>query len=217
MADSENIKETQFNSSKPPSASLESYAKKKVISETPMESQDKLENDFSRGVYSKNIEKQPVSLYKHTVSDICVLVDPLTKKMVPKQSSVAIEYMLKNHPKDSIQSLIDQKILLELIGNPRTQFGSTEPNLSSDDEMSPKHFPKSQIDLESVCQNKKEVETNKEDNVKRTRFENKLKDPLKSEYIPYWVMVLGAVKALKESKGSSLAAIKKYIEVWYKV
>ena len=186
-----------------------------------MESEDNLENDFSRGVDSKNksIEKQPtVSLYKHTVSDICVLVNPFTKKMVPKQSSVAIEYMQKNHPKDSIQSLIDQKILLELGGNPRFAAAS----LSCNDKTSPKHVAKSQIDSESVCENRKEMEkiqTNKEDNVKKTRFDNQkqLKDPLKSEHIPYWVMVLGAVKALKEPKGSSLAAIKKYIEVWYKV
>ena len=63
------------------------------------------------------------------------------------------------------------------------------------------------------------IQTNIECNDKKTIFDNQkqLKDPLKSEYIPHWVMVLGAVKALKESKGSSLAAIKKYIEVWYKV
>ena len=189
-----------------------------------MESEDKLENNFSRGVDSKNksIAKQPVSLYKHTVSDICVLVDPLTKKMVPKQSSVAIEYMQKNHPQDSIQSLIDQKILLELVGNPRIQFGNAASSLSCNDKTPRKYVAKSQIDLESVCENKKEMEkiqTIKEDKVKKTRFDNQkqLKDPLKVEHIPYWVMVLGAVKALKESKGSSLAAIKKYIEVWYKV
>jgi bacterioferritin (cytochrome b1) len=206
--------------SKPPSANLESSAKEKDIGEKPMETEDKLENDFSHGVDSKNksIEKQPVSLYRHTVSDICVLVDPFTKKMVPKQSSIAIEYMLKNHHQDSIQSLIDQKILLELGGNPRIQA----LNLSSNDKTSPKHVAKSQIELESVCENKKEMEkiqTNKKDNVKKTILDNqtKLKDPLKSEHIPYWVMVLAAVKALKESKGSSLVAIKKYIEVWYKV
>ena len=73
----------------------------------PMESEDKLGNYFSRGVDSKNesIENQPtVSLYRHTVSDICVLVDPLTKQMVPKQSSVATDYMLKNHPKGHLIS-----------------------------------------------------------------------------------------------------------------
>ena len=70
-----------------------------------------------------------------------------------------------------------------------------------------------------TCKKMEKIQTNKEDNVKKTRFDNQkqLKDPLKSEHIPHWVMVLGAVKALKESKGSSLAAIKKYIEVWYKV
>ena len=63
------------------------------------------------------------------------------------------------------------------------------------------------------------IQTNKEENVKKTKFDNQkqLKDPLKSEHIPYRVMVLAAVKALKEPKGSSLVAIKKYIEVWYKV
>ena len=107
LASSENIKEVQFNPLKPPCANLESYAKEKEISETPMESEDKLENYFSRGFDSKNesIENQPtVSLYRHTVSDICVLVDPLTKKMVPKQSSVATDYMLKNHPKGQLLS-----------------------------------------------------------------------------------------------------------------
>ena len=72
-----------------------------------MESEDKLENYFSRGVDSKNesIENQPtVSLYRHTVSEICVLVDPVAKKMVPKQSSVATDYMLKNHPKGHLIS-----------------------------------------------------------------------------------------------------------------
>ena len=62
------------------------------------------------------------------------------------------------------------------------------------------------------------IQSNKEEDVKETIFDNQtqLKDPLKLEHIPYWVMVLGAVKALKEKKGSSLVAIKKYIEVWYK-
>ena len=70
-----------------------------------------------------------------------------------------------------------------------------------------------------TCKKMEKIQTNIECNDKRTIFDNRtqLMDPLKSEHIPYWVMVLGAVKALKESKGSSLAAIKKYIEVWYKV
>ena len=70
-----------------------------------------------------------------------------------------------------------------------------------------------------TCKKMEKIQTNIEYNVKKTIFDNRthLKDPLKSEHIPHWVMVLGAVKALKESKGSSLAAIKKYIEVWYKV
>ena len=70
-----------------------------------------------------------------------------------------------------------------------------------------------------TCKKMEKIQTNIECNVKKPRSDNQkqLKDPLKVEHIPYWVMVLGAVKALKESKGSSLAAIKKYIEVWYKV
>merc|ERR1712223_154313 len=46
----------------------------------------------------------------------------------------------------------------------------------------------------------------------------KAKKPAKkAEHPPSAVMVLAAVKALKETKGSSLAAIKKYIAANYKV
>ena len=108
---SENTKElTQLNPSKTPKTSLESSTEAKDISETTIENKDELKTGISNS-------KKHVSLYRHTVSDICVLVDPLTGKILPKQSSVAIEYMQKNHPQDSIQSLIDKKILVELCGN----------------------------------------------------------------------------------------------------
>ena len=101
---------TQSNHSKAPNTSLEFSIEAKDISETTIENKNVLETGISH-------PKKHVSLYRHTVSDICVLVDPLTGKILPKQSSVAIEYMQKNHPKDSIQSLIDKKILVELCGN----------------------------------------------------------------------------------------------------
>ena len=108
---SENAKElAQSNSSKALNTSLESSTKANDISETTIENKNVLETGISHS-------KKNVSLYRHTVSDICVLVDPLTGKILPKQSSVAIEYMQKNHPQDSIQSLIDKKILVELCGN----------------------------------------------------------------------------------------------------
>jgi hypothetical protein len=101
-----------------------------------------LETGFSRGVsYKKH-----VSLYRHTISDICVLVDPSTKKIIPKQSSVAIEYMLKNHPQDSIQSLIDKKILVELCGN---NVG-TAASLFRNDETLPKQVQK--IENQNIAQ-----------------------------------------------------------------
>jgi hypothetical protein len=107
----ENTKElTQLNPSKTPKTSLESSTEAKDISETTIENKDELKTGISNS-------KKHVSLYRHTVSDICVLVDPLTGKILPKQSSVAIEYMQKNHPEDSIQSLIDKKILVELCWN----------------------------------------------------------------------------------------------------
>ena len=61
------------------------------------------------------MEKQPVSLYRHTIADICILVNPSTKEIIPQQSSQVLEYMQTNHAQDSIQSLIDDKVLV-LVG-----------------------------------------------------------------------------------------------------
>ena len=64
---------------------------------------------------NQSMEKQPVSLYRHTIADICILVNPSSKEIIPQQSSQVLEYMQTNHANDSIQSLIDNKILV-LVG-----------------------------------------------------------------------------------------------------
>ena len=63
------------------------------------------------------MEKQPVSLYRHTIADICILVNPSTKEIIPQQSTQVLEYMQTNHAHDSIQSLINSKILVMVGGS----------------------------------------------------------------------------------------------------
>ena len=63
------------------------------------------------------VEKQPVSLYRHSIADICILVNPSTKEIIPNQSSQVLEYMQTNHVQDSIQDLINSKTLVLVGGN----------------------------------------------------------------------------------------------------
>ena len=81
------------------------------------------------------IEKQPVSLYRHSMADICILVDPNTKEIIPNQSSQVLDYMQTNHPQDSIQDLINNKILSLVCANrvsTRTNLGSTDKSEETD-------------------------------------------------------------------------------------
>ena len=78
-------------------------------------------------IESEVIEKQPVSLYRHSLADICILVDPSTKEIIPKQSSQVLDYMRTHHAQDSIQDMINDKTLVLVGGN----NVSTKANLVS--------------------------------------------------------------------------------------
>ena len=78
-------------------------------------------------IESEVIEKQPVSLYRHSLADICILVNPSTKEIIPKQSSQVLDYMRTHHAQDSIQDLINDKTLVLVGGN----NVSTKANLVS--------------------------------------------------------------------------------------
>ena len=78
-------------------------------------------------IESEVIEKQPVSLYRHSLADICILVNPSTKEIIPKQSSQVLDYMRTHHAQDSIQDLINNKTLVLVGGN----NVSTKANLVS--------------------------------------------------------------------------------------
>ena len=98
------------------------------------------------------IEKQPVSLYRHSMADICILVNPSTKEIIPNQSSQVLDYMQTNHPQDSIQDLINHKILSLVCANrvsTRTNLGSTdkseETNVDYDNDNLGRFFQKNSI------------------------------------------------------------------------
>ena len=78
-------------------------------------------------IESEVVEKQPVSLYRHSLADICILVNPSTKEIIPKQSSQVLDYMRTHHAQDSIQDLINDKTLVLVGGN----NVSTKANLVS--------------------------------------------------------------------------------------
>ena len=78
-------------------------------------------------IESEVVEKQPVSLYRHPLADICILVNPSTKEIIPKQSSQVLDYMRTHHAQDSIQDLINNKTLVLVGGN----NVSTKANLVS--------------------------------------------------------------------------------------
>ena len=84
------------------------------------------------------MEKQPVSLYRHTIADICILVNPSTKEIIPQQSTQVLEYMQTNHAHDSIQSLINSKILVMVGGSSI----STRASLVNPAEKKPMKDPK---------------------------------------------------------------------------
>ena len=105
---------------------------------------ESMENDM--------IEKQPVSLYRHSMADICILVNPSTKEIIPNQSSQVLDYMQTNHPQDSIQDLINHKILSLVCANrvsTRTNLGSTdkseETHVDYDNENLGRSFQKNLI------------------------------------------------------------------------
>ncbi len=93
------------------------------------------------------MEKQPVSLYRHTIADICILVNPSTKEIIPQQSSQVLEYMQTNHAQDSIQSLIDDKVLVLVGGSSvraRASLVTTDKTPMKDPKVESENLGKSQ-------------------------------------------------------------------------
>ena len=104
---------------------------------------------------NQSMGKQPVSLYRHTVADICILVNPSTKQIIPQQSAQVLEYMQTNHAQDSIQSLINNKILVLVCGNSvstRASLVSVDKTPLKDPKIESDNLGKSSItNYKNIC------------------------------------------------------------------